>query len=254
MQLSFFYSFKSEWLKTRHSLASWLTISGAFFIPAIVLFQRLVYAADSAAVNASPQVWEHLYKDNWQYMAVLLLPMGVILVSSLITQLEVKNNAWKLVHSTPQKLHTIFSAKLAVILVMLLQFFLLFNIGIYLTGVVPALFNRQIPFPRTAFPVAAYLRGSGHFLIACLPIVALQYLLSLQFRNFLVPVGVGLALLTASIIAAKWKYGYIIPYIYGTLKFIGKQPAAALYTLPLSYFCGFTIASWLLYYYKKQKA
>lgn len=253
MQLPFFYSFKSEWLKTRHSLSSWLTICGAFFIPLIVLFQRFYYAADSAAVNASPRVWQQLYTDNWEYMAVLLLPMGVILVSSLITQLEVKNNAWKLVHSTPQKLHVIFSAKLAVILVMLLQFFVLFNIGIYLTGIVPALFNRHIPFPRAAFPVTAYLRGSGQFFIACLPIVALQYLLSLQFRNFLVPVGAGLGLLTASLIAVKWKYGYIIPYIYGTLKFIGKQPAAALYTLPLSYFCGFTIASWLLYYYKKQK-
>lgn len=253
MLLPFFYSFKSEWLKTRHSLASWLTISGAFFIPAIVLFQRFNYANDSAAVNASAQVWQHLYTDNWKYMAVLLLPMGVILVSSLITQLEVKNNAWKLVHATPQKLHTIFSAKLMVILVMLLQFFLLFNIGIYLTGVLPAIFNRHIPFPGASFPFTAYLRGNGIFFIDCLPIVALQYLMSLQFKNFLVPVGIGLALLTASLIAAKWEYGYIIPYIYGTLNFIGKRPAIALYTLPLGYFGGFTIVSWLLYYYKKQK-
>jgi hypothetical protein len=174
-------------------------------------------------------------------------------VSSLITQLEVKNNTWKLVHTTPQKLYIIFTAKLGVIVVMLLQFFVLFNIGICLTGLIPAVFNRHIPFPGAAFPFTAYLQGNSRFFIDCLPIIALQYLLSLQFKNFLVPVGAGLGLLVASLIALKWEYGYIIPYIYEALNFVGKKPAVALYALPLGYFGIFTIISWLLYYYKKQK-
>jgi len=249
----FFYSFKSEWLKTRNSLAAWLTVTGAFLIPAIVVFQRLYYAADAATQNAAPDVWLQLYNSSWRYMAALLLPMGVILVSSLLTQLEVKNNAWKLVHTTPQRLITIFSAKLLVIVCMLLQFFLLFNTGIYLTGVLPALLNRHIPFPRAAFPLTAYLRGNSLLFIDCLPILALQYLLSLQFRNFLVPVGIGLCLLTASIIAIRWQYSYIIPYIYCLLNFAWKKTAINHHLWALGYFGAIMLLSWLLYYYKKQK-
>ena len=41
-------------------------------------------------------------------MGTLLLPMGVILVTSLVAQVEVRNNAWKQVHSAPLPYATLF--------------------------------------------------------------------------------------------------------------------------------------------------
>lgn len=252
---TYLYSLQSEWLKKRRSAASWLTISGALLVPAIILFVRFYESGGLAAANSSDHLWENLYNRSWEFMAFFLLPMGVVLATSLITQLEFRNNAWKQVCTTPQSLTTIFWAKASVILLMLLQFFLLFNLGIWLEGVVPCLL-KGVPYPTERFPLAAFLRGNGKFLLDCLPIVALQYLVSLLFKNFMVPLGVGLGLYVASMIAAHWKYGYIVPYTYSILAFIGKRSPSATVNVQAwaaGYFAVFMILAYILYITKKEK-
>jgi len=253
---SFLHSFQSEWLKKRHSASSWLTLIGGFFVPFLILIARLVDFGSLAAGNASNHLWESLNGRSWQFMALFLLPMGVVLVTSLITQLEFRNNTWKQLHTTPQRLTTIFFAKLAVIGVLLLQFFVLFNIGIYLAGVAPSLF-RGVPYPTEAFPFREFLKASGWYFIDCLPIVALQYLISLQSRNFMVPIGVGLGLYVSSMICVFWKYGYTNPYGYCALRFLGKNskvdPTVNIHGWAIGYFVLFTLLSYILYITKKEK-
>lgn len=257
MNNTFILSFQSEWLKKKKSAASWLTWVGGFFVPVILLFARFTNFGEIAEANQSDQLWQLLYGKAWQFMGFFLLPMGVILATSLITQLEFRNNTWKQLHTTPQGLTTIYIAKLLVILLMLLQFFILFNVGVYLEGVVPALFFSSIPFPKQAFPWQLALEQSGKFMLACLPIVALQYLLGLQFKNFLVPLGAGLGLLIASLIAISWQYGYIVPYSYCAYIFLGLRTGVNknpdLYYWILGYTVLLLIAGYLLYIFRKEK-
>lgn len=254
--ISFLNSFQSEWLKKRHSASSWLTVIGGIFIPVIMLISRLADYGSLSSVNATAHVWEFLYTRSWQFMGLFLLPMGVIMATSLVTQLEFKNNTWKQLHTTPQRLTVIFFAKLAVILAMMLQFFVLFNIGIYLTGAIPALF-RGVPYPAEAFPFLYYLKGNAWFFVDCLPIIAMQYLISLQFKNFLVPVGAGLGLYVGSVMALFWKYGYIIPYCYGALDFARGNTkidkTVNFHAWALGYFVLLTIIGYILYLSKKEK-
>lgn len=254
--LSFINSFQSEWLKKRHSAGSWLTLIGGFFIPAIILTGRLVDFSSMSTLNASGQLWMVLYNRCWQFMAIFLLPMGVIMTTSLVTQLEFRNNTWKQLHSTPQRLTVIFFAKLTVILVMMTQFFLLFNIGIFLCGVIPSLF-KGVPYPSAPFPILSFLKGNAGFFVDCLPIIALQYLVSLQFRNFLVPIGVGIGLFVASMISLLWKYGYYVPYSYCALDITKKSPknvpGGSFYSWACGYFILITIFSYILYLSKKEK-
>jgi hypothetical protein len=256
--MNFIYCFQSEWLKKKKSAASWLTIIGGFFIPLIILIARMVYFDALYADTMSPHMWEHIADKCWQFMAIFLLPMGVILTGSLITQIEFRNNTWKQVHTTPQSMTTIFFAKLSVILVMLLGFFLLFNIGIYLVGTIPSLVFRGIPYPPESFPFSEFIRLNTRFFISCLPIVAFQYLISLQFKNFLVSIGAGLGLLVASIIAVQWKYAYIVPYAYCMIDFMSSRegvaaPPVSIHILAPGYFCLFTLLSYVLYIFKKEK-
>jgi hypothetical protein len=259
MELSFIHSFQSEWLKKRRSAAAWLTITGGFFIPAIVLVNRFIDAELLYAENTSPHLWEAVYNKCWQFMALFLLPMGVILAASLITQLEFKNNTWKQLHTTPQRLTTIFFAKLMVILIMMLQFFILFNIGIYLVGALPSLFFRKVPYPAEAIPFTAILTANSKFFLDCLPIIALQYLISLQFKNFLVPVGAGLAMYVTSMIGISWKYGYILPYAYCALNLNFMKNKAAInaatniHIWALGYFIVFSVLSYFFYISKREK-
>jgi len=254
--ITFVHSFQSEWLKKRRSAAFWLVILGGFFIPAIILISRLVQFDELAAANASNHIWEVLYQRSWQFMAILLLPMGVILATSLVTQLEFRNNGWKQLHTTPQRLTTVYFAKLLVIVLMLLQFFILFNAGVYLVGVIPSVF-RSVPYPNEPFPWRTFLRGDGRWFVDCLPIVALQYLISLQFRNFLVPIGAGLAIYVGSMMGMFWKYGYVLPYAYCAVNFLHNNVkvdrTADIQHWAIGYFVLFSIGSYILYITKREK-
>lgn len=220
MSATFLHAFASEWLKRKRSLASWLVIAGSFFTPVIVVVARLIHYDTLPRIYAAAGFWSELWKSSWESMAIFFLPMGAILAASLIAQIEFKNNAWKQVHALPLGLSTIFFAKLSVVLVMMLQFFVLFNVAIYLAGVVPCLLVRGVPYPRAALPIAHWLREDLLFFIDCLPIVAAQYLISLRFRNFLVPVGVGFMVWVGALAALPWKFGFVIPYTYPMLNYL----------------------------------
>ena len=255
--MSYITSVQSEWLKTKRSAASWLTLAGGLFIPVIILVDQFTNYKTLPAVYAAQHFWERHFSRSWQFMAFFLLPVGVILASSLVAQLEFRNNTWKQLLATPQKRSTIFFAKLLVIITMMLQFFILFTIGIYLSAVIPSLIFKGVAYPAAPLLLNSFLKTTGLFFIDCLPIIALQYLLSLQFKNFLVPIGAGLAIFMAALIANSWQYVYINPYSYCMISFSRMQGRSAI-TLPvhaiaLGYFFVFTVAGYLLFILKKEK-
>jgi hypothetical protein len=193
-------------------------------------------------------------------MAIFFLPMGAVLATSLVTQLEFKNNAWKQIHALPLSLTTIFFSKLAVVILMLGQFFVLFNFAIYVSAVVPSLLVSGVPYPKSPIPLAEFLTDDVFYFLDCLPIVAAQYLLSLRFRNFLVPVGVGLMTWVGALASLSWKFGFAIPYTYPMLHYLkndgGRKaaiPPVNIHAWALGYFLFFTVIGFCLFVTKREK-
>jgi lantibiotic transport system permease protein len=260
MNNNFFHSFQSEWLKKKRSLASWIVIIGGFFTPVIIIIARLVQHNKLVSIYTDDNFWKSLWKNSWESMAIFLLPLGVVLSTSLITQIEYKNNTWKQLHTLPLKLTTIFFAKLSVILLMMLQFFLFFNIGIYLSALIPYLLVSGVPYPKTPIPFNFFLKENVLYFIDCLPIIALQYLLSLKFKNFLVSVGVGFVLWVGALASLSWKLGFIVPYTYCAFNYLkdsvgGKvaPPTMNIHYFAIFYFVIFTVVSYLFYITNKEK-
>jgi hypothetical protein len=259
--MDFINSFQSEWLKKKRSLASWLVFVGAAFTPSIILMSRIKNADKLAALYVSDGFWVKLWNQTWESMGVFLLPFGIILAAGLITQIEYKNNTWKQLYTTPQKFTTMFFAKFLVILIMLVEVFVLFNVGMYLSAVIPSMLFSNIPYPTAPIPYIYFLKGNINFFLDCLPILALQYLLSLQFRNFLVPIGTGFVIWFLGVGMLPWKYSYIFPYIHGTIDFLMSSgqygnrqvPPINIQLLAVIYFVSFTIASYVLYVSKREK-
>ena len=257
---SFFYSLQSEWFKKRGSLGSWLIWGGAAFVPGILLLIRLTHPGRLPAMYAAADFWEKLWTQSWEAMATFFLPMVVILVTALVAQLEFKNNAWKQLHTTPQRFITIFAAKLTVIVAMVVQLLILFNVGIYLTGAIPALVYPSVNYPVEPYPFYSFLTEDVKFFIDCLPMIAFQYLLSLRFKNFLVPVGAGFFAWILGIGFLSWKFSYIFPYAYTSLdhfhtsrQIVNAAPPVSLQVLAFGYFVVFIVAGYLIYVKQKVK-
>jgi hypothetical protein len=255
--LNIFHSFQSEWLKTKRSLALWLALGGAGLIPLIFLISRLIYFNELYPASQAKHLWESLFFQCWNITNAMLLPLGVILATSLVAQIEYRNNTWKQLLATPQSLTVIYFIKLGVIIAMLLQFFMLFNLGVYLCGILPSLVYRGIPFPKEAVPALFFLKMNLKFFIDCLPIVALQYLVSIRFKNFMLPLGIGIGLYVSSVIAVSWKYGYLVPYTYSLLNTMARQspisPNVHLHAWAIGYFVLFTLFGYLLFMTKREK-
>ena len=256
MITSFIHSLQGEFIKKRHTAASWLVILSALFMPGLVVFMQFISFDDAYKISHSGHTWAIIYSRNWSAMGVFFLPLAIILFASLMTNMEYKNNTWKQLHTTPQSLTTIFFTKFIVIMIMLVQLFVIFNIGMYLSGIIPSFVWKAVPFPED-FPFEKFMTGSFKFFIDCLPVVALQYLMSLQFKNFIVPIGAGFAILIASLIAMNWNYGYIMPYTYSPMNFKENQgkidPSVNLHLWAIIYFVVFMIAAYILYIRKKEK-
>ena len=213
-------SLRSEWLKQKRSFTLWLVLGGAAFIPGLVLAIRLLRPAGLPQIYAAAGFWERLWTQCWESMSVFIMPLVIILCASLIAQIEYRNNAWKQVHATPQSLGTIFAAKLAVILILVVQLVLWFNVALYLAGILPALIFTRVDAPASPIPFAHFARRDLAFTIDVLPIVAFQYLLALRFRSFVAPLGIGMALWILSVGTMRWKYNYLIPYSYAGIDYL----------------------------------
>jgi len=252
--------FQSEWLKKKRSLGSWLIVVGALFTPMIVLIARMLHRSKLPALYASSDFWTTYWRNSWESMAIFFLPMAAILVTSLIVQIEYRNNAWKQVNTLPLSLATIYFSKLAVVLVLMVEFFLLFDVAVYVSAMLPATLLGGVPYPTAHLPLREFAVDTARYMVASLPIVVAQYVLSLRFRNFLVPVGVGFMTWVGALAALSWKDGYILPYIYTMLAYLRDDPKTRITVSPsqlnawaVGYALCFTLAGYLLFVNKAQK-
>jgi lantibiotic transport system permease protein len=257
---SFLPAFRSEWLKRKRSFASLMVLGGSLFTPAIVTVVRLIQHRSLPGLYATGSFWTDLWRACWESTAVFFLPLGAILATSLVTQIEFRSNAWKQVHTLPVSAAAVFLAKLAVILMMLAEFLLLFNLGIYAAAMIPYALVPGVPHPQGTFLALPLLQENALYFLYCLPIIAAQYLMALRSNNVLIPIGIGfmawvgaLALLSSRF-AVWWPYGYtVIHYIRDKPKGAHLAAQLALPWLALTFFILLTITSYLLFVSRKEK-
>ena len=136
-------------------------------------------------------------------------------------------------------------------------YFFFIDIGIYLSGVIPSLLLNGVEVRKGDIPYLFFLKQNAFYFLDCLPIIGLQYLISLLFKNFLVPVGAGLLIWIGSIAALTWNFAYLVPYTYSSLYFLRTDGRLKMpdnfHAWALGYFLLFIIAGYILYAWKKEK-
>ncbi|RTL59581.1 MAG: hypothetical protein EKK37_07385 [Sphingobacteriales bacterium] len=209
-------SIKTELIKTKRSAALWIVVLGAGFVPFIMMISYLVQPKQNIErlYKNNPNPWIFHVGNIWQGFSVFLLPMFIIIVCSLITQIEYKNNTWKQVFASPQPYSNIYFSKLTGIIVMIFFLFVLFDLFTLGAAIVPNLFYSKYGFLTHSFNWRNFLTLNLRTFISTLGIIAIQYVLSMRFKNFIIPIGIGLACLIATLIAMGWEHIFKIPYAH----------------------------------------
>jgi hypothetical protein len=259
--MSFIISTKAELIKTKRSASFWLSLLGSAVIPIIFFLMYTIEPKNAERYQIKP--WEIHFTQGWQAFAAFLLPMFVILICSLIPQIEYKNNTWKQVFASPQSVGNIFFAKYLSIVIMILFLFLMFNIFMIVSGIVPNLFNDKYAFLKNSIDWGALLKLNFKTFVALLGIISIQYWLGLRFKNFIVPIGIGLALLVSSLIIVEWKHADKVPYAFPLKTFISSMSKdQAELTGPLlknhelnsiAYFVFFSVVAFLDMRFRKER-
>jgi lantibiotic transport system permease protein len=255
--MSFLISTKAEMIKAKRSASFWIVVLGSGFIP-LIFFLTYVLAPEKNYPRLQLFPWEQHFVMGWQALSSFLLPMFVILVCSLIPQIEFKNNAWKQVFSSPQTLGNIFFSKFFMIQLMILFLFLLFNLFMIGSGVIANLINSKYVFLKSPIDWIALLKLDAKTYISVLGMSAIQYWLSLRFKNFIAAIGIGLALLIASLIAIPfWDHVDKLPYAYPMLtmrRFDKGSKSLQLHEIySVIYFAGFLLLAFLDMKYRKER-
>jgi len=218
MTTTFVLNTRSEFLKLRHTSAFWLTLLAAGFIPAINGIICIEKATDMIP-KFRDTPWITFLRYNWKNTAAVILPFYVILLINLVPQLEYRNMTWKQVYASPRKYADIFFSKFVIIQILIICFFILFNLFMIASAYTINVFQNGYSFSHTAIPWYMVLQLSIRIYTGILGVTAIQYWMSTRFKNFVLPLGAGLGLWIAGLVLMEWDHIIYYPYMYSTLLF-----------------------------------
>ena len=228
--MTFPIAIKAELLKTKRTSVIYVAMI-ASFIPPLMMFFFTGEEAESMKVLAKDP-WNDYFDGGSQFLHIVFLPLYVILITSLIPQLEHRNNTWKQVLTSPQSKFNIYFSKFFIIQLLIIFYLLLHNIYITLSLIGVDAVRHDLKLSSHSLNWNRYSAMMGNAYMSVFAISAFQFWLGVRFRNFIIPlaIGVGLWMSTLLLVGAyNWDQGdkifFAFPFMmvdskYKTLDFV----------------------------------
>jgi hypothetical protein len=208
-------SFRSEILKTKRTPSFYLTIITAAIIPLMFL---LDVCFDGVSEPNRKDSLNAFFRQGFMMTGVLIFPMFVILVCTLLPQIEYKNNTWKQLFASPQTMPTLFFAKFLNVHLLILTYLVTYNIFMAIAIVAVHFIDPALHLLNQPLDGTALLTKNVNSYLAVLAVSAIQFWIGFHFKNFIVPIAIGIALWFAgsmmllefrSASAAYFPYSYL---------------------------------------------
>lgn len=197
-------SLRSEVLKTKRTAAFYFTLIGAAVVPFMFLLNAFTEGLPDED-KSSKDPLNAIFKLASEMNGFAIFPLFVVLLCTLLPQIEHKNNTWKQVLTSPKTKANIFLAKYLNILLLMVLFHVasysfLWMVVIAIHFIIPEL--NVLNQPLNGMPI--FLNAANTFIMV-LAISAIQFWIGLRFKNFLVPVAIGLVLwLTGTVMVFEY--------------------------------------------------
>lgn len=196
-------SLRSEILKTKRTAAFYLTLVGAAAVPVIFLLNVLM---SDGFDGSKKDPLNSLFKLNAEANGLAFFPWFIILLCTLLPQLEYRNNTWKQVLASPQAKLNLMLAKYLNIQLLLLLFLVSTHLFMFIAIVLGNVIDPSLGLFSRPLNGQTVLLNAANAYVTMLAVCSIQFWLGLRFKNFIVPIAVGLALwLTGTMLAFEFK-------------------------------------------------
>jgi hypothetical protein len=176
---------------------------------------------DEDEINASEKdPLNALFKVLSGMNGAAFFPWFIILICTLLPQIEYRNNTWKQIFASPQTKGNVFLAKFMNVHLLMLVFLIATHLFMFLTIVGVSFIKPTLNLFEHSLNVSTVMVNAANAYILLLAVCAIQFWIGLRFKNFIVPIGIGLALwLTGTILALQdnSNLAYYFPYSFHTL-------------------------------------
>ncbi|MFT6969730.1 MAG: hypothetical protein ACJAXX_000291 [Roseivirga sp.] len=204
----------AEVYKYKKTFTLWLLILAPAFIPLINFI--ILWQKGPQLIKVGTGAWSTLLNLSTA-PANFLFPFFVMMVALLVNNIEYSSNTWKLTYAQPLSRLALYLSKMKVFIAMILLSLLLFGtftllVGISMRVVQPGLgFEEPISY---SFQYALMIK----IFLATLGMASIQFFISQQSKNLILPLGIGIAgLISFMILVQGWKYASYHPYGYAIL-------------------------------------
>lgn len=252
----FLLSLQSEFYKSRKTLGFWSAVLLPLLLTSLISIGFYFKSAKLAAYPGKV-LWAQFSGISLGMMGTLLLPIFIIFIAYSVNSVEHKSDTWKTLFTLPIPKWSIYSAKFfyAFFLILLcLMLFVAFTIGFgNLLGLLkPELKFLDAHIEKELFDI--YIK----LFLGSLAILALQFVMSLIWKDFLKPMGIGFVGTIVGVILVtnvRWEYAYAFPYaqplhaIMGLSKKIRVNSGLEIFTNEVLASMGIATAVFILGYF-----
>ena len=206
-------SLRSELLKTKRTASLYLTLIGAAVGPVMYLLNVLLDENEIDASEKDPL--NAIFKILSDMNGTALFPLFVILICTLLPQIEYRNNTWKQVFASPQTKFNVFLAKFMNVHLLMLVFLTATHFFMFLSIVAINFIKPNLNLFKHPLNGNMVLINAANAYILLLAVCAIQFWIGLRSRNFIVPIGIGFALwLTGTIMGVQYKSNLVFYFPY----------------------------------------
>jgi lantibiotic transport system permease protein len=216
-------SLRSELLKTRRTASFYLTLIGAAVGPVIFLLNVLLDDDEMDGTKKDPL--NSLFKILSEMNGVAFFPWFIILICTLLPQIEYRNNTWKQVFASPQTKANVFIAKFLNIHLLMLLFLIATHLFMFLNIVGVNFIKPDLNLFKHSLNGSTVLLNAANAYVTMFAIGTIHFWLGIRFKNFIVPIAVGLALwLTGTLLVFQFNstIAYYFPYSYPAISLSPK--------------------------------
>lgn len=207
---------KNEFIKLKRTFAFWLTIMSALLFP-IIFFIAYFFNHEKFTPEVGINPWDTFMTLQIGNAIPFFIPMFIVLITSLIMQIEHKSLGIKHLFALPIPKWSVYLGKLTIVIIAIIATYIYYYLAILFSGVILGLIHSNLEFLNFAPNHLKFAKLLSASFIASLGILGIQFWLSFRLKNFIIPLGVGMFLAIVGIIVSQAPQSVYFPYSFTVL-------------------------------------